>query len=401
MEETMNILLITKLYPAFPNQSKLEATYAVHYFAKEWAKTHNVRVIRPWPTYPKICSVSKKYKINSKYGFEENFTLDGVDITRVPVLKIPKIDYRNKDIQAMGERIIDIFETEGNDKFIPDIIISDIMNPSLYIGNIVSERYDSKLIASLHNSDIAYLYKKENYKKFMTFDSKIDKIIFRSNKVEKNFFQLYYGDKNKNRYSKILFGIQTTEIIDKETLKKKLAKPNKVILIASSLKKLKKVDILIKAFSKITDKNGYLLKIIGDGPERKKLENLVENLDCNKNVIFEGEKNREEVLSLMEDSEIFAMVSSPETFGLVYIEAMAKGCITIGSKGEGIDGVIIDEENGFLCMPNSVNDLKVKLEKVMNLNEEDKAKLINNALSTVEKLTYKKLASEFLIEVEN
>ena len=49
----------------------------------------------------------------------------------------------------------------------------------------------------------------------------------------------------------------------------------------------------------------------------------------------------------MEESDVFAMVSSPETFGLVYIEAMAKGCVTIGSKGEGIDGVIVNNENGF------------------------------------------------------
>ena len=54
--------------------------------------------------------------------------------------------------------------------------------------------------------------------------------------------------------------------------------------------------------------------------------------------------------------------------------------------------------NGFLCTPNSVEELKVNLEKAVKLNEEDRARIINNALSTVKGLTYERLASKFLIE---
>ena len=41
------------------------------------------------------------------------------------------------------------------------------------------------------------------------------------------------------------------------------------------------------------------------------------------------------------------MISSPETFGLAYLEAMARGNIVIGTKGWGIDGIVIDGENGL------------------------------------------------------
>lgn len=395
----MNILLITNMYPGFSNQSKIKATYAVHYFAKEWSKSHNVKVMRLWPTYPKIFTVFNRCRTTNKYGFLDDYKLDGVHITRIPILKIPKVNYRDSDIRAVGNKIINMIVNETKDNNIPDVVICDILNPFIYIGAIVAEKFNSKLIASLHNSDISYLGRTDNYKKFMSIDSKIDKIIFRSDKVEKNFLKLYYGNRNKNRYSKILFGIQKTDIIDQKLLNEKLSKPNKVILIAASLKQLKKVDVLIKAFSRIKNKNSYILKIVGDGGERRNLEELVDSLDCGKDVIFEGEKNRDEVLNFMGKADIFAMVSSPETFGLVYIEAMANGCITIGSKGEGIDGVIVDNKNGFLCRPNSVEELKMYLENAMNLNEEDKFRIINNALNTVEDLTYERLASEFLIEI--
>ena len=42
------------------------------------------------------------------------------------------------------------------------------------------------------------------------------------------------------------------------------------------------------------------------------------------------------------------MVSKPEGFGIVYLEAMAAGCITVGTAGEGVADVIRSGENGFL-----------------------------------------------------
>lgn len=45
------------------------------------------------------------------------------------------------------------------------------------------------------------------------------------------------------------------------------------------------------------------------------------------------------------------MVSAHEAFGLVYVEAMAKGCITVATAGQGIDGVIVDGKMVFVCIP--------------------------------------------------
>ena len=51
------------------------------------------------------------------------------------------------------------------------------------------------------------------------------------------------------------------------------------------------------------------------------------------------------------------MISKEETFGLVYLEAMSMGCITIASKNEGMEGIIIDGENGFLCTAGDDDEL--------------------------------------------
>lgn len=391
----MKILLITTLYPAYLNQSKIEATYAVHYFAKEWAKKNNVSVMRLFPSYPKIFRFFNRAKKNNIINnYEDNYSIDGVGVKRVSIRKHPKINYRKIDIQNTAKNIIKYLVDDN----IPDIIICDILNPSIYVGEIIARKLDIKLVASLHNSDIFYLKNNKNYKKYLKTEPTIDRIVFRSNNIERQFWEIYRGEKNKKCYSTILFGIESKDIINKEKIEDKLDNRIHEIMVACSLKKLKKIDILIKAFSKMHNRDNYILRIIGDGPERNNLIELSESLGCKSCIIFEGEKDREEVLNYMAKADIFAMVSIPETFGLVYIEAMAKGCITIGSKGEGIDGVIVDNVNGFLCTPNSVEELKVNLEKAVKLNEEDRVRIINNALSTVKDLTYERLASKFLIE---
>jgi glycosyltransferase involved in cell wall biosynthesis len=393
----VNILLITPLYPGYINQSKIDVTYAVHNIAKEWTNKNEVKVLRLWPYYPNLFKFFKKTRRMNQYKYEEEFTMDDVRIFRIPILKFPKLSYRYKDIEKIATKFI---KTIGKASY-PDVIICDTLNPSIYIGKIIASKCDSILIASLHNTDIVYLSNNKNYKKYIKIDENIDKIVFRSEKIKKMFLRLYDGNKNEQDYLKILFGINKTDVIKDNKLKDKILSPNKVITVASSLKKLKNINILIEAFTKLENRDGYILKIIGDGPERKRLEELVKNSHYETKVIFEGAKPRDYVLKAMEDSYIFAMASSPETFGLVYIEAMAKGCITIGSKGEGIDGVIIDNKNGFLCNPNDVEDLKITLEKAIDLNLQERKKIINNAVNTARQLNNEDLASNFLKNIKD
>lgn len=93
------------------------------------------------------------------------------------------------------------------------------------------------------------------------------------------------------------------------------------------------------------------LTVVGDGAERGRLEALTRELGLMDCVTFLGRLPNQETLTEMAKAEIFVMPSYPEGFGIVYLEAMASGCVTIGTKGEGIDGFIRDGENGFLVPP--------------------------------------------------
>ena len=90
------------------------------------------------------------------------------------------------------------------------------------------------------------------------------------------------------------------------------------------------------------------LHIVGSGPEQNNLEKLCSELGLEDTVHFCGHLSNREAMEEMAQAQFFIMPSSPEGFGIVYLEAMASGCVTIGIQGEGISDFIIDGENGYL-----------------------------------------------------
>lgn len=73
---------------------------------------------------------------------------------------------------------------------------------------------------------------------------------------------------------------------------------------------------------------------------------------------------REQTLEEFRKAEVFVMISSPETLGLVYLEAMSQGCVAIGSRNEGIDGILVDGKNGYLVESGNAEELRARLDAI-------------------------------------
>ncbi|HIS69016.1 MAG TPA: glycosyltransferase [Candidatus Gallacutalibacter stercoravium] len=124
------------------------------------------------------------------------------------------------------------------------------------------------------------------------------------------------------------------------------------VISVGALTARKHFDITIQALAlarrKIPDAT---LTVVGQGEERQRLEELAQKLGLGQAVTFTGFLPNEEVLARMAEHEVFAMPSVREGFGIVYPEAMASGCVTIGTQGEGIADFITDGVNGGLVPP--------------------------------------------------
>ncbi|MEB6633161.1 glycosyltransferase [Kluyvera cryocrescens] len=119
----------------------------------------------------------------------------------------------------------------------------------------------------------------------------------------------------------------------------------------------KKVDNLILAFKKLSDKYSNVhLKIGGDGGCRQSLELLVDQLALRDKVEFLGALSRIGVLENLQNSDAFVLSSEYETFGVVLIEALATGIPVISTKSGGPESIITSEV-GVLVDKNSIQTL--------------------------------------------
>ena len=100
-------------------------------------------------------------------------------------------------------------------------------------------------------------------------------------------------------------------------------KDKPIILSVGRLAKQKNFPLLIQAFAAVRQKIDARLIILGDGPERENLENLVSQLELNEYISLPGFSDNP--WSYMAKADIFALSSEEEPFGLVIVEAMACG----------------------------------------------------------------------------
>lgn len=139
------------------------------------------------------------------------------------------------------------------------------------------------------------------------------------------------------------------------------------ILTVGNLTATKGFDILINAVAQMREQGkAVTLWIVGDGDQREKLSKLVLDLDLQQYVHLVSAKPNEIVRQLYPLFDLFALPSYRESFGIVYLEAMEAGIPVIGVKGQGIDGVVIDGENGMLCEPKDQASLYEKISWVMD-----------------------------------
>ncbi len=110
------------------------------------------------------------------------------------------------------------------------------------------------------------------------------------------------------------------------------------------------------------------LVIVGDGPERKSLETLAEKI-CGGRVRFLGMLSKAQVFDELLKSDVFVLPSIGDSFGNVFVEAMACGLPVIGARAGGVAEIIEDKINGFLIEPDNLDELIDRINFLINADE--------------------------------
>lgn len=131
------------------------------------------------------------------------------------------------------------------------------------------------------------------------------------------------------------------------------------ICTVARLVRYKRIDLLISALPLVKKEiPDVMLKIIGSGPEEENLRDLVRKMDLQKHVEFMGfVEHHDDVKRILSASDVFALPSTVEGFGIVVIEALASGTPYVASDIPPIREITEGGKGGRLFRPNNVAEL--------------------------------------------
>jgi len=131
-------------------------------------------------------------------------------------------------------------------------------------------------------------------------------------------------------------------------LRRRYAKDNEAIAMhVSNFRPVKRVEDVVRTFSRIAESRPAKLLMIGDGPDRKAAMNLARELDVMNRVWFLGKQDY--VQNLLPLADVLLFPSDGESFGLAAAEAMACETPVIATRRGGIAEVVTHGRTGFLC----------------------------------------------------
>lgn len=285
------------------------------------------------------------------------------------------------------------------DDFRPDLVHVQHISLLLWTANFLKALYDLSFITTAHGTGVLAASQNKSYVRLSRDALRRTKKIVAVSGDTKKWFLDVFGKEFLHKTRIIPGGIYLENLpLEKEIKiinKKYQLKDKKVILFSGKLTPQKGVFYLINAAKDIKGD----IYIIGDGPEKKNLEDMVYKMKLN-NVHFlgyMGDEKREELEEFYYRADIFVAPSVwDEPLGLVILEAMATKTPVIATRKGGIPLAVKDGINGILIRPKSSRQISEACNKLLE-NDELRKKLGETARKTVEeKFTWKKIAQKYV-----
>lgn len=381
----MRIGLFTDTYPPFINGVSTSVEMLKNALEK---KNHEVYLVT-------VNDSSIKYDYD-----EEN------RILKIPSIPIGLYDYRLSRIYSL--KMINLIKSWNL-----DVIHS---HTELGIGicaRLVAKQFNIPLIHTYHTMYKDYTHYvthghfDKSSKKIVEYltkfycDTTATELIVPTNKTYRLFKENYKFEKNIHI---IPTGIEVDRFFKENVNKKEvdrlrknlnLSKRDTVIIFVGRLAQEKNIEFLLNAEKRIINNHSNIkLLIVGDGPDKEKLEMFSRKLGIEKNVIFTGKVAWDDMPLYYQLANFFSTASKTETQGLTVIEAMAAGITPVCIHDEAFLTSITDNLNGFIFdnMDEYV-EIILKLEK----NKQERAKISGQARIQAEHFSSAQFADNVLV----
>ena len=138
------------------------------------------------------------------------------------------------------------------------------------------------------------------------------------------------------------------------------------------------------------------ITIIGEGEQRKILEDYVITNKVSDIVTFTGRLDRDLVYDYLQKSDVFVLTSYKETLGLSYFEAITAGNIVVGSRNQGIFGLFAEEEGCYFVNPDSPQELADTIASIYNMDVNDIINIRKRSMNRIKEFSDSRLSCNYL-----
>ena len=274
-------------------------------------------------------------------GFQEN-----VFFHEVTALEYPLFDFSPYE-SALASKLVDVANYENL-----EILHVHYAVPHASVAYTAKKILLTKgkylpTVTTLHGTDITLVGNDRSFKSVVEFGiNKSDGVTAVSNFLRDETYSKF----NVEREIKVIYNFIDQDRFkreDKDHFRNLLAPNGEAIMMhTSNFRKVKRVEDTLHMLKKVREKHPTILLLVGDGPERPRLEKLARDLDLGSCVRFLGKQEAiEELLSI---ADLFVLPSGNESFGLAALEAMACAVPVISSNAGGLPEVNIHGTTGFL-----------------------------------------------------
>lgn len=289
--------------------------------------------------------------------FSENIVYHEVGVANYPLFQYPPYE------SALAGKIVDVVKFEQLDVLHVHYAIPHASAGFMAKQILRTEGLDIPIVTTLHGTDITIVGRDASLKPVVEFSiNQSDVVTAVSEHLKKETLQHFKVDKD----IKVIHNFIDTNRFahqNKQHFKKAIA-PNgeKIMLHVSNFRKVKRIQDIIEAHEIICKKVSTKLILVGDGPERKEMEELARKLQVCSDIRFLGKQDAiDEILSI---ADVFVMPSERESFGLSALEAMSAGVPVISSDAGGLPELNIHNKTGFIF---PVKDVKALADRLVEL----------------------------------
>lgn len=318
-----------------------------------------------------IFDIAKEFNKNDSYKIIlASHNLYDLNLYKECNLKLYDIEFNKLNILSIIKNIKEVVRICKDNNI--SIIHSHHRLTTVY-ALIVSKFIDVELVHTEHN-----VFPNKNWvnlrgKNIIAVSENVrDSLI--KNKINKKHIKVIYNgiDLNNNKLYKDLkneYGIEKEKFC---------------FGTIARLTEQKGIFYLLKAFKEIVKKNeNTFLFLIGDGELREDIEHYIIENNLRHNIIMVGK--RADIMDIISSLDCYILPSIYEGFPITNLEVMSSERIVIATNVGGNKEIIVDGVNGYLVDPKNIEQLKSKLEYVLN-NRENLMEMNKNARHTIEKM---------------